>query len=185
MPFGMPGSQFQENEMAINDDPINQGSHEAFPVDNPVQALLRDHNMVRKLADKFMNSGDKEVKKQAATQLLQAIHNHSRLEESVFYPGVRKIEPNMIAHFEEEHLAVDDMLATLQGMSMDEPRAEPLMRDMLTSVLKHIQEEENDFFPKLQQAKLDLTSIGLEMQSFEANLVHTQAQMSDQGARRR
>jgi hemerythrin superfamily protein len=184
-PSGVPGSRFQENEMAINDDPISQGSHEAFPVDNPVQALLRDHDLVRKLADKFMNSQDKEVKKQAAIQLLQAIHNHSRLEESVFYPGVRKIEPNMIAHFEEDHLAVDDMLVTLQGMNLDEPRAEPMMRDMLNSVLKHIQEEENDFFPKLQQANLDMTSIGLEMQSFEANLVHTQAQMSDQGARRR
>jgi hypothetical protein len=39
-------------------------------------------------------------------------------------------------------------------------------------------------FPELKRAALDLTSIGLEMQAFEANLVHMQAQLSDQGARR-
>src|SRR5437764_13873831 len=113
--------------MDTNDDPIHQVSHEAFPVDKPVQALLRDHDMVRKLADTYRNSNSMEVKKQAATQLLQAIHMHSRLEESVFYPGVRRVEPNLIARFEEEHLEVDDLLATLQGMSMDDPAAQPLV----------------------------------------------------------
>jgi len=169
---------------SINPDPIRAKTQEAFPVDNPVQALLRDHDMVRKLADKYLNSSDMAVKKQAAIQLLQAIHMHSRLEESVFYPNVRQVAPSIIGHFEQDHLKVDDLLATLQGMSMDEPRAEPLMRDMLNSVLSHIQEEENDFFPKLQQAGIDMTPIGLEMQAFEANLVHMQAQASDQGARR-
>jgi len=152
--------------------------------DDPIQALVRDHDMVRKLADKYLNSSDTDVKKQAATQLLQAIHTHSRLEESVFYPGVRQVDPGMIGHFEQEHLHVDELLATLQGMSMDEARTEPLMRDLLNSVLDHIQHEEDDFFPKLRQANIDLTPIALQMQALEANLVHMQGQASDQGARR-
>ena len=151
--------------------------------DDPIQMLVRDHDTVRKLADKYLNSSDMEVKKQAATQLLQAIHMHSRLEESVFYPGVRRVEPNLIAHFEEEHLAVDDIVATLQGMSMDDPAAEPLVSEMLDAVLAHIEEEEKQFFPQLQHAAIDMTPIGLEMQAFEANLVHMQAQLSDRGAR--
>jgi hemerythrin superfamily protein len=170
--------------MAIPDDPITQVSHEAFPVDNPVQALLRDHDLVRKLADRYRNSASPDAKKQAAPQLVQAIHMHSRLEESVFYPGVRRVEPNLIAHFEEEHLAVDDILATLQGMSMSDAAAAPLVDEMIDSVLAHIEEEEKQFFPQLRQAAIDMTPIGLEMQAFEANMVHLQAQMSDQGARR-
>jgi hypothetical protein len=170
--------------MAIPDDPIAQVSHEAFPVDNPVLALLRDHDLVRKLADHYRNSDSMEVKKQAATQLIQAVHMHSRLEESVFYPGVRRVEPNLVAHFEEEHLAVDDILATLQGMSMTDAAAAPLIDEMIDGVLAHIDEEEKQFFPQLQHAAIDLTPIGLEMQAFEANMVHLQAQISDQGARR-
>ena len=169
--------------MATTDDPVRSRTQDAFPVDNPVQALLRDHDLVRKLADAYRNTQSADVRKQAATQLIHAIHMHSRLEEGVFYPGVRRVDPNLIARFEEDHLAVDDLLATLQGMSMDDARAEPLVREMLDAVLSHIRQEEEQLFPELRQAKLDLTSIGLEMQAFEANLVHLQAQLSDRAAR--
>jgi hemerythrin superfamily protein len=153
--------------------------------DDPIQALVRDHDMVRKLADKSLNSSDMEVKKQAAIQLLPAIHTHSRLEESIFYPNVRCLDEDLVKHFEQDHLKVDDLLATLQGMAPDEPRAEPMMREMLNAVLAHIQEEENELFPRLRQSNADMSDIGLQMQSFEANLVHMQAQASDQGIRRR
>lgn len=170
--------------MATTDDPVRPRPHDALPVYHPVQALLRDHDMVRKLADTYQNAQSADVKKQAATQLIQAIHMHSRLEEGVFYPGVRRVDPNLIARYEEDHLAVDDLVATLQGMSMDEARAEPLLRELIDTVLSHMRQEETQLFPELKQAALNLTSIGLEMQAFEANLVHMQAQLSDQGARR-
>ena len=153
--------------------------------DDPIAALVRDHDMVRKLADKYLNSSDMEVKKQAATQLLQAIHTHSRLEESIFYPNVRCLDDNLVRHFEQDHLKVDDLLATLQGMEADEPRAEQMMRDMLNAVLSHIEEEEQQLFPRLRQSNVDMSDIGLQMQSFEANLIHMQAQARDQGSRRR
>jgi hemerythrin superfamily protein len=152
---------------------------------DPIQALTRDHDMVRKLADTYLNSSDMEVKKQSAIQLLQAIHTHSRLEESIFYPNVRCLDDNLIRHFEQDHLKVDDLLATLQGMQPDEPRTEPLMREMLNAVLSHIDEEEQQLFPRLQRSNVDMSDIGLQMQSFEANLIHMQAQASDQGTRRR
>jgi hemerythrin superfamily protein len=171
--------------MAIIDDPIHPEPHEAFPVDNPIQALLRDHNLVRSLADRYTKSDSLDVRKQAAAQLLQAIHLHSRLEESVFYPAVRCIEPNLIAGFEEEHLNADQLLAALQGTGLDQPRADALMRELISEVLGHIDEEETELFPMLQNAALDLTPIGLEMQAFEANLVHMQAQLSNGGGMRR
>jgi hemerythrin superfamily protein len=146
-------------------------------IDHPLDMLLRDHDMVRKLADKWLHSQDTEVKKQAGKQILQSLHTHSRVEESVFYPGVRDIDPAMIGHFEQEHLKVDDLLATLQGMTLDEPQSERMMQELITSTLHHIEQEEKEFFPKIEQANMDLAPIGLEMQAFEANLIHTQAQV--------
>lgn len=168
--------------MASIHHPSEHAAHDAHP-DDPIQALLRDHDLVRMLADKYRNSGSANVKKQAAVQLLQAIHTHSRLEESVFYPGVRKIEPNLVAHFEEDHLNVDDMLAALEDMRIDDPRARKMMREMIDAVLAHIREEEEELFPMLRLANLDLSAIGLEMQVFEANLVHMQAQFGRRGIR--
>jgi hypothetical protein len=51
--------------------------------------------------------------------------------------------------------------------------------------MSHIDEEENDLFPRLRQSNVDMTDVGLQMQSFEANLVHMQAQASDQQTKRR
>jgi hemerythrin superfamily protein len=161
--------------MATMDDPIKP-SQPMDPVEHPLDLLIRDHDLVRKLADKYCNTQDQEVKKQAAKQMLQALHTHSRVEESVFYPGVRQVDEAMIAHFEKEHLKTDDLVATLQGMSLDEPHADRLMQELIKATLHHIEQEEKEFFPKLERANMDMAPIGLEMQSFEANLIHIQAQ---------
>lgn len=157
----------------------------AFPADRPVEALVRDHHMVRALADKYLNSDSQEVKKQAGTQILQALHMHSRLEESVFYPAVRRIDASLINHFEQEHLKVDDLIATLEGMSLDDAHSDSLMRELIAAVTAHIQEEESELFPRIEGSGVDMTAVGLQMQAFEANLVHTQAQISDGNIRRR
>jgi hemerythrin superfamily protein len=171
-----------DNDPSTN--PPHDTPHGAFPVDRPVEALIRDHNLVRQLADRYLNSDSMEVKKQSATQILQALHTHSRLEESVFYPGVRDVEPGMIRHFEEEHGKTDDLLATLQGMSMEDPRSDQMMRELIDMTMHHIQEEEEQFFPKLEQARMDMTPLGLQMAAFEANLIHMQAQASAPPVRR-
>ncbi|BDT57621.1 hypothetical protein MasN3_11150 [Massilia varians] len=157
----------------------------AFPVDQPVKALIRDHDMVRALADRYLASDNPEVRKQAGTQILQSLHMHSRLEESIFYPAVRSIDASLISHFEQDHLKVDDLVATLEGMSLDDSHSDTLMRELISAVTAHIQEEENQLFPRIEGSGIDMTPVGLQMQSFEANLVHTQAQISDGSIRRR
>lgn len=161
------------------------GGPGGFPADRPVEALVRDHDMVRALADRYLDSDSQEVKKQAGKQILQALHMHSRLEESVFYPAVRCIDESLIRHFEQDHQKVDDLLATLDGMALDDAHSDGLMRELIGAVRAHIQEEENDLFPRIEGSGVDMTPVGLQMQAFEANLVHTQAQLSDQGAMRR
>lgn len=157
----------------------------AFPVDRPIEALVRDHDMVRRLIDKYLNSDSQEVKKQAGKQILQALHMHSRLEESVFYPAVRCIDESLVRHFEQDHQKVDDLLATLDGMSLDGAHSDTLMRELISAVTAHIQEEETDLFPRIGSSGVDMTPVGVQMAAFEANMVHTQAQLSDQGAMRR
>lgn len=164
---------------------MEQGSKGAFPVDRPVEALVRDHDLVRALADKYLHSDSQEVKKQAGRQILQALHLHSRLEESVFYPAVRCIDEALLKHFEQDHQKVDDLLATLDGMSLTDAHSDSLMRELISAITAHIQEEETQLFPRIEGSGVDMTPIGVQMATFEANMVHTQAQLSDQGAMRR
>lgn len=160
-------------------DPTRRMTQDAFSDEHPVTTLLRDHNLVRKLADHYLNDHSKDARKQAAIQLVQAVHNLERLKETVFYPGVRRVAPNLVAHLEEESLDVDDVLAALSGMAMDDARAEPLLRELIDAVTRHMRDEETQLFPVLRHAAFDLMPIGLEMRAFEANLVHMQARRSD------
>lgn len=171
-----------ENDPNSNSQPGTRG---AFPVDRPVDALLRDHQMVRLLADAWTRDTSTAARNQAATQLLQAIELHSRLEEGAFYPAVRQVDASLIGHFEDEHHQVDDLLAAIKNMPETDAQREPMLRQLIAMVLQHIEQEEGEFFPKLQQAQLDMTPIGLQMASFEASLVHTMTiQDSRSGARR-
>jgi hypothetical protein len=156
--------------------------HSWDPINHPLDGLLQDHDTVRKLAAIWRATGDPAVKLQAGKQLVQAIHNHSRVEEAVFYQHERAIDGPMVGHFEEEHLKVDHLIATLQGMTLQEPHAERLMAALLDMVLHHIDQEEKEFFPKLENT--DMAPVGLEMQGFEANLVHMQAQLSESARQR-
>jgi hypothetical protein len=178
----------KEESMDIENDSNSnspQGTRGAFPVDRPVDALLRDHQMVRRLADAWTRDTSSAARNQAATQLLQAIELHSRLEEGAFYPAVRQVDASLIGHFEDEHHQVDDLLAAIKNMPDTDPQREPMLRQLIDMVLQHIEQEEGEFFPKLQQAHLDMTPIGLQMASFEASLVHTMTiQGSRSGARR-
>ncbi|NEX62224.1 hemerythrin domain-containing protein [Noviherbaspirillum galbum] len=160
-----------------NDMMENRG---AFPVDQPIEALIRDHNTVRRLVEAYQQDHSREAKMQAAQQILTLLEMHSQLEEGVFYPAVRNIDPQMIGHFEQEHQKADDLVQALKNGSLDDQRSEQLLQQLIDMTMHHIQEEENDFFPKLQQANIDMTPIGLQMQAFEANLVHAQAQQSAQ-----
>lgn len=161
-----------------------QSDPQAYPVDRPVEALKRDHDLVRRLADACINDTSDAARRQAADQMLQALEMHARLEESLFYPAVREVDAVTIEHFEDQHHHTDDMMATLRRMDADDPQREALLRKLIDDTLRHISEEEEDLFPKLDGAGLDMTAIGIQMQAFEANLVHMQAQASDRPARR-
>src|SRR5437764_6671527 len=143
-----------DNDPNTNPQPA---PHSPFPVDRPVEALLRAHELVRRLADAWTRDTSTAARNQAATQLLQALELHSRLEEGVFYPAVRQADPGLIARFEDEHHKVDDTLAAIKNMPESDPQREPMLRQMLDMVLQHIDQEEQQLFPQLARANIDMT----------------------------
>ena len=155
-------------------------STNSFPVDRPIEALIRDHKLVRTLAESFRSSDSDAVKINAAEQILMLVETHSLLEETVFYPAVRNIDPSLVGSFEEEHHETDAILVELKRISLKDPQAFPMFEKLLALHIQHIEREENEFFPKLEQAGMDMTPLGLQMQAYEADTVHVQARASAQ-----
>jgi hemerythrin superfamily protein len=145
--------------------------------------LMRDHNYVRKLADTWLYSDDQKVRQQAAEQFVLAVETHSKLEEAVFYPAVRTLDPELVVRFENVHGDADDLIATLKTTPLTGERAEAMLDELITAVMRHIEQEQSQLFPHIARAvNLDLDAIANEMEMFEANFVHQQTQTGQQGA---
>lgn len=144
--------------------------------------LMRDHNYARKLADTWLYSNDEQVRKQAAEQFVLAVEAHSKLEEAVFYPAVRALDPELIERFEHVHGDADDLIAALKSTQLTGERAEAMLDELITAVMRHIEQEQSQLFPRVARAvNLDLDKLADEMQVYEANLVHQQAQTGQPG----
>jgi hemerythrin superfamily protein len=160
-------------------NPVGNRQSEGFPVDQPLQALEKDHHYVRELFGHFLNTQDVLVRQQAGPQILLALEMHAALEEAVFYPHVRSVDPALVTECEEEHGQADQLIRQLKGMDVTDPQCDRMFRHLCDAVLHHIEAEENRLFPKLRQSSMDMEALGLEMQAFESNMVAQQAQQSE------
>ena len=163
-------------EMDVNDRRGSAG----FPVDQPMQALRMDHDFVRKLFDRYLTTEDVNIKKEAGPQILLLLQMHAALEETVFYPRVQEADASLVDICEDDHRQVRQMIERLRMMEEGDPQTELMFRQLADAVLQHIEIEEQQLFPKVEQANLDLAAIGLEMQAFETSILTGQVRAMEQ-----
>jgi hemerythrin superfamily protein len=142
-----------------------------FPVDQPMEALKTEHNMVRELFDRYFEARDANDKRDIGRHVLLLLEMHTSLEESAFYPRVREADSSLVEHCEQEHEHAKQLIERLKLMEEGDPQAEQTYRQLADAVLQHIETEEQKLFPKIQQANIDMISIGQEMQALETTLI--------------
>ncbi|WP_081583551.1 hemerythrin domain-containing protein [Noviherbaspirillum massiliense] len=160
-------------------DPIAERSSGGFPVNQPLQALEKDHNYVKKLFEHYMNTQDQAVREQAGKQILIALEMHSSMEEATFYPRVQNIDPGLVDQCKDQHEQTDQMVHQLKGMNPSDPQCQRMFQQLRDAIVQHIEIEEHQLFPAIQKANIDMEAMGLEMQAFEANAVAAQAQATE------
>ena len=142
-----------------------------FPVDQPLEALKTDHRFVRELFEEYFRTQDEDERKDLGGHILALVEMHADLEENAFYPRVRDADPSLVAHCEDDHAQARQLVEGLKPMDAASPQAETLFRQLADAVLRHVDEEEQQLFPKIAQANLDMAAIGSEMQAFEVRLI--------------
>jgi hemerythrin superfamily protein len=145
----------------------------AFPVDRPMEALKADHHLLKQMFDSWLNAQDMNLRKEAAHHALILVDMHASLEEAVFYSQVRQADPELVSRCEEDHAHARELSFRLDQMDEDDAQFEQTFRQLIDSVSRHIDIEEQQLFPKVEQAHLDLAAIGLQMQAFESGIIET------------
>ncbi|OKI25626.1 hemerythrin domain-containing protein [Streptomyces sp. CB03911] len=132
--------------------------------------LKEDHKEVRQLFRAFEAADDdaKAVKADLVSRILQALTVHTYIENEVMYPTVRELVPDLesdILESYEEHHVADLLCAELDAMDPDDERFDAKTTVLIESVGHHIEEEENEWFPKVRSAlgRKELQDIGARM----------------------
>ena len=132
--------------------------------------LKEDHKRVRKLFKQFQAAGRNATaeKRRLVGQILEELTVHTYLENEVMYPEVRKLLPDLeedvLESYEEHHVA-DLLCFELSTMSPDDERFEAKTMVLIESVTHHIEEEEQDWFPKVREGlgRKQLQELGARM----------------------
>lgn len=133
-----------------------------------VAILTADHKRVKKLFkafDKMKEDGSTADKKTLAAQICAELTLHADAEEQIFYPAVRNAlnQDDMLNEAEVEHASAKDLIAQIESGDASDPRWSAKVTVLGEYIDHHVQEEENEMFPKTRKAKMDLESLGKQI----------------------
>ncbi len=147
--------------------------------------LKDDHKEIRRLFREFQHTGDKATKKKArlVEQIIERLTVHTYLENEVMYPEVRallpELEDDVLESYEEHHVA-DVLCVELSAMAPDAEHFDAKTTVLIESVSHHIEEEEQDWFPKVRAGlgRKQLQDIGAKLEQARRKAPRTPAQPS-------
>lgn len=125
-----------------------------------IELLKRDHADVKKAFKDFEKAKYKDPNacKEFILSICRAIEMHAKVEEEIFYPAVReKIDDDdLMNEAEVEHNSAKALIAQIGKLSGDDPMLKAHSMVLSEYIQHHVKEEENEMFPKVKRAKLDL-----------------------------
>ena len=139
--------------------------------------LREDHKKVKGLFEQFEHA-ESDEKKQLVATTLQELEIHTTLEEEIFYPAAQEAlqdnseEEDTIDEAWEEHHVVKLVAAELKKMRSSDERYDAKFTVLAESVKHHIEEEENELFPKLE-SHIDGEELGKKMMARKQKLQQT------------
>ncbi|HYC48428.1 MAG TPA: hemerythrin domain-containing protein [Burkholderiales bacterium] len=137
-------------------------------------ALLRaDHQKVDQLLQQFEKARGSDRKESLAETICRELTVHAQLEEEIFYPAAREAlrsDQDLLDEATVEHASAKDLIAQIEGMDAGDELFEAKVTVLGEYVKHHVKEEQNELFPKVRKAKLDLKALGERMEARKLEL---------------
>lgn len=135
----------------------------------PIEMLIEDHRKVQKMFkqfEKLTNQDDAQSKRDLVEQACAELNVHTTIEEEIFYPAAREAldEGDLVAEALVEHASAKDLIAKLEGMDADGEEYDATFTVLGEYVNHHIEEEQEEMFPKMKKAGLDWDGLAQQMQ---------------------
>ena len=134
--------------------------------------LLKDeHKQIKRAFREFERAGENAHTAQgkAVDRIIELLTAHTYIENEVMYPRVREllpeVEDDVLESYEEHHVA-DVLVVELSTMKPTDERFQAKTTVLIENVEHHIDEEEQEWFPKVREGlgRKKLQAIGAEME---------------------
>ena len=134
--------------------------------------LLKDeHKKIKKAFRDFEKAGENAhaARGKAVDRIIELLTAHTYIENEVMYPRVREllpeVEDDVLESYEEHHVA-DVLVVELSTMKPTDERFQAKTTVLIENVEHHIDEEEQEWFPKVREGlgRKKLQAIGAEME---------------------
>lgn len=134
--------------------------------------LKDDHKEILKAFRDFEEAGENAVKTKGkiVDRIIELLTVHTYIENEVMYPRVRELLPDLeddIDESYEEHHVADVLVTELAAMNPEDDRFDAKTTVLIENVRHHIEEEEQEWFPKVREGlgRNALQDLGAEMEA--------------------
>jgi hypothetical protein len=140
---------------------------------NAIDLLEMQHREVEELFTKIEAAEGPEQRK-LFLELADNLAAHAAIEEQIFYPQVLvDATEDDLREAVEEHLSIKRVLADLLEMGIGDERFDAAIKVLKEQVEHHVQEEEDEMLPKVEDEIDDnrLEELGAQMEGLFAELI--------------
>ena len=131
---------------------------------NAIELLRADHEKVSALFKEATRASD--GKKKIVEEICSALTVHATIEEEIFYPACEKQVPDaadLLAEARSEHAGLKQRIARIQSGTMDKAALDEEVSKLEQDVTHHVQEEQDELFPRVEAAGIDLNALGTRL----------------------
>src|SRR5262249_49316665 len=153
---------------------------------NAIDLLESDHQTLKGLMDEIEESTDRAIKTRAELfrKFWVLLSAHEVIEETIFYPALKEHPKarDIVLEGYEDHHVVDEVMEEIKDVPVDDETWHPKAKVMIENVRHHIEEEEEEMFPKARKAfdPEELTQLGERMEQRKKDaLIEQEAAIDD------
>ena len=148
---------------------------EQAALESAIEMLSKQHDDVDDMFGDYKKLMDLEApaskRKALADKICQALSDHAKLEETIFYPAARealdKDAEDIMDHADVEHATLKGLIERISTSNGEDPHFDALVHVLAEYVKHHVEEEEDEMFSELRKAEADMGDVVNKMKAFK------------------
>ena len=142
-------------------------------VSPPATTMIRmDHMKVLTVFHRYKPDSSPATRQALVSTICAALEIHAQLEEEIFYPAMRDVDPQIVEKNVPEHERMRQLIGALRNMQPTHATHEQTFMELMREVLHHVADEETILLPRAEHLlRHRLHELGAEMASRKLQLM--------------